>query len=115
MMDAAVLLRGDLEQLCPPYTVRGRVSFIGPLSAYCYQLLAIDPHFGHAMEPFKVLEGFGAEDLESLTEVLEANSWFNLLPVVLNPFNFHGGYRHYRQARQNSSSFVCAEIHREPC
>ena len=115
MMDAAVLLRGDLEQLCPQYNVRGRVSFVGPLSSYCYELFAIDPHFGHAVEPFKVLEGFGAEDFKSLTAVLKAKSWFNLLAAVLDPFNFHGGYRHYRQARRNSSSFVCAEIHRKPC
>ena len=117
MMDAAVLLHDDLEHLCPFYTVRGRVSFIGPLSAYCFQLLAIDPHFGHAVQPFKVLEGFGAEDLQSLAVVLEAAGlfWPNLLPAVIHPFNSLGGYRHYRQVRQNSSEFVCAQIHQKPC
>ena len=117
MMDAAVLLRGDLEQLCPFYTVRGRVSFIGPLSAYCFQLLAIDPHFGHAMQPFKVLEGFGEEDLQSLTPVLEASGqfWFSLLAVFFDPFNSQGGYRRYRQVRRNSSELVCTQIHQKPC
>ena len=117
MMDAAVLLHEDLEQLCPFYTVRGRVSFIGPLSAYCFQLLAVDPHFGHAVQPFKVLEGFGEEDLQSLTVVLQAAGqfWFSLLTALISRFNSQGGYRHYRQVRRNSSEFVCTQIHQQPC
>ena len=117
MMDAAVLLREDLEELCPPYTVHGHISFIGPLNAYCYQLLAIDPHFQSALQPFKVLRGFGSEDLDSLTEVLEkaGELWYSLVKVLIDPFNSQGGYRRYRQVRRNSSSFVCGEIYRQPC
>ncbi|CAE7459198.1 unnamed protein product [Symbiodinium sp. CCMP2456] len=117
MMDAAVLLRDDLEQLCPPYTVREHVSFIGPLRRYCYPLLAVDPHFGQAVQQFKLLEGFGGEDLEFVIEALQTASqfWFSQWKVLLDRFNWEGGYRHYRQARQNSSNYVCAQIHERPC
>ncbi|CAE7307791.1 unnamed protein product [Symbiodinium sp. CCMP2592] len=117
MMDAAVLLRHDLEQLCPLYTVRGRVAFIGPLSIYCYPLLAVDPHFGHVVQPFKVLQGFGGEDLELLMEALQTASrfWFNQWSVLLDRFNGEGGYRHYRQARRNSSRYICAQMFGRSC
>ena len=111
MMDAAVLLRHDVEQLCPIYSVRGRVAFIGPLNLYCYPLLAVDPHFGYVVQPFKVLHGFGGEDLEFAMEALQTASrfWFIQWSLLLGRFNGEGGYRHYRQARQNSSNFVCAQ------
>ena len=109
-MDAAELLRHDLEVFCPPYSARERTAFVGPLNAFCLQMMAWDPHFGRLLPPFKIHEGYNSSEYDSLKDHLaDYNVEGYSVDLILR---FGGSFRHYRQARRNSTHHLCAHISR---
>ncbi|CAE7648802.1 unnamed protein product [Symbiodinium pilosum] len=114
-MDATELLYYDFAKFCPPFSVHGRSSFVGPLNAFCYQLLAVDPHFGPLLAPFKVHKGYSKVDFEIFTKRLNnLTGYWYAMSSVINKFSSEH-YWKYRQARKNSTALACSLIWHRPC
>ncbi|CAK9064920.1 Protein DD3-3 [Durusdinium trenchii] len=69
-MDAAELFVSDLREFCPLHP-SGQPQIIGPLPAFCFLYVAVDPHFGPLLDSYNVYGGFSAEKSMEVTEHLK--------------------------------------------